>query len=363
MALYDAIILGAGIAGASLAEALTQKDQRVLVLEKDRIASGASKAAGAFLSPKISKPSYYKEYLNRAFTYTTHYYANKFPSLLMQCGLLKYPLDSTDQQRLHSYEPYIDDLRYEKRGEHYFFPDAGIIEPTELIQTMLQGVEVKEQYEATSFQYHHQEHYWQIDRFRAKRLIIATPNIPTPFQEPYLKLRSIGGYRYGITTNTMEQFSHNRHKACSISPALNGRVIIGASHHHRPVNLSRAAQEDSANLLQKAREITPLEGLQIIESAWGVRRSTNDYLPILGRVIDANATLQKYPYIATGAKVPETLFIYHPNLYIHTALASRGFVTAPYNAQLLVELMEENQAIDAKLSPTRLFLRWARKEN
>ncbi len=363
MALYDAIILGGGIAGASLADALSRHNQRVLVLERDRIASGASKAAGAFLSPKVSKPSYYKSYLNRAFDYTTQYYTDRFPSLFLQCGLLKYPLDEKDRERLQSYEPFIDDLTYQKRGDRYFFPDAGIIEPCVLIREMLKHVEVAENYEAKRFHFDHKAQCWQVDHFQTKRLFIATPDIPTPFQEPYLTLRSIGGYRYGVQTAQMDRVQYNQHKACSISPLFNRRIIIGASHHHRPVDLAQAAKEDSASLLKKAKSIEPLDDLKIVESVWGVRRSTNDYLPLLGSVIDAEATLHKYPYIATGAKVPQEAFCYHPNLYIHTALASRGFVTAPYNAKLLVDRIVEDQAIDDKLSTTRLFLRWSRKEN
>ena len=50
---YDTIIIGAGIAGATTAHMLTQKGQSVLVLDKNGIASGGSGAAGAFVSPKI----------------------------------------------------------------------------------------------------------------------------------------------------------------------------------------------------------------------------------------------------------------------------------------------------------------------
>ena len=73
---YDAIILGGGIAGASIAYELTQKKQRVLVLDSSKAGSGGSFAAGAFISPKVSKPSPYKSYLNDSFNYTTNLWAS-----------------------------------------------------------------------------------------------------------------------------------------------------------------------------------------------------------------------------------------------------------------------------------------------
>lgn len=51
--IYDIIIIGAGIAGASAAYTLTQENQNVLVLDKKGIASGGSGAAGALLVQQL----------------------------------------------------------------------------------------------------------------------------------------------------------------------------------------------------------------------------------------------------------------------------------------------------------------------
>ena len=67
---YDSIIIGAGIAGASTAHALTQKGQKVLVFDKKGIASGGSGAAGAFVSPKIGKGSPLQTLTNEAFSFS-----------------------------------------------------------------------------------------------------------------------------------------------------------------------------------------------------------------------------------------------------------------------------------------------------
>ena len=55
---YDAIVVGAGIAGCSSAYFLKEKGLKVLVIDRSGVAaSGGSSAAGAFVSPKIGKGS------------------------------------------------------------------------------------------------------------------------------------------------------------------------------------------------------------------------------------------------------------------------------------------------------------------
>ncbi len=326
-----------------------------MVLERDSIGSGDSNAAGAFLSPKISKPSPYKTYLNDAFAYSLAFYKEHFPTLLQQCGLLKLPLDAEDEERLRSYEPYID-VVWQKRDEAYFFPEAGLIEPRALITALLQDIEVVEQYRYHDISYHDK---WQIDDFSATHLIIATGSAPLPFDLPYLLRKKIGGYRYDVRYHDMQHLRHNIHRELSFSHYHDNRVIIGATHIRDESDLEKAATHDSHQLLEKAREIVPLKELKILKNYTGYRSSTRDYFPIVGKVIHHDKTLEAYPYIQKGSKVPSEKFITFPNLYIHTALASRGFVFAPYNAMLLADLVLENREIEERLSPVRLFRKWA----
>jgi tRNA 5-methylaminomethyl-2-thiouridine biosynthesis bifunctional protein len=79
----------------------------------------------------------------------------------------------------------------------------------------------------------------------------------------------------------------------------------------------------------------------------------------VGSIVDEKATLKAYPYISHGTKVPASKYKLIKNLYFHGALGSRGFVYAPYNAKLLTELILKDIAIDERLSPVRLFKKWA----
>ena len=358
MVKYDVIILGAGIAGASSAYALKQRGLKVLVLEKNTIASGDSHAAGAFLSPKMSKPSAYKSYLNTAFLYTTSFYKEHFSHLFKECGLLKLPLDEADKKRLKSYEPFME-VAWEKRGDDYFFPEAGLIEPQALIHAMLEDIEVKEHHETKHIAYH--DRCWQVDSFSATHLLFATGSAPLAFDLPYLRQKKVAGYRYDVNYHDMQTLTYNIHRELSFSHYHDNRVIIGATHIQGEIDLENAAMCDSQGLLEKAASIHPLKELKILKHYTGYRASSFDYFPILGSIIHHDKTLQAYPSIKTGTKVPSQKYPMFPNLYIHTALASRGFVFAPYNAKLLADLILDATPIDTKLSPHRLFIKWARK--
>ena len=171
----------------------------------------------------------------------------------------------------------------------------------------------------------------------------------------------MGGYRYDVTFEGMQNLQYNTHKNLSFSCYHDSHVIIGATHIKEDIDLEKAAYHDSYQLLEKAKEIYAMPQLKILKSYHGYRRTTQDYFPIVGSVIDPEKTLDAYPYIQKGSKVPESKYITHPNLYIHTALASRGFVFAPYNAQLLATHILDGKEIHPRLSPARLFKKWARR--
>lgn len=358
---YDAIVIGGGIAGSCSAYFLRSHGLRVLVLEKNTLCSGGSYAAGAFLSPKIAKPSIYKTYLNDAFSFSTAFYKEHFPDLFCQCGLEKYPTDDTDRLRCKSYEPYID-IPCEILADHYYFPDAGIIDPITIVTALLKDIDYIESYMPQHI--NHDQALWHVDDFAATHLILSTGSQPNGFDLPYLITKNIDGYRYDVSFDDDTKVLHNKHKACSISAFYQKRIAIGATHikASQHIDLASAATEDRFGLLEKAKTMLEMQNLTIVKSYWGTRTATMDYFPILGNLIDSSETLKQYPYIKTGTKVPSSKYIHFPNLYMHSALGSRGFVFAPYNAHLLAKHITENKVIPDSLTPERLFKRWATKQ-
>ncbi len=355
------IVIGAGIAGAATAWHLNRAGLHVVVLESGEICSGGSHAAGAFLSPKISKPSPYATYLNRALGYTLDFYRRYFPDLLHADGLLKLPLDAEDAVRCRSYEPYID-FPWQKREEGYFFPEAGIVETEPLCRALLQDIPLYTHTPARTIRREASE--WIVDdTYRARYLVLATGSEADLLPLPYLRRKKIGGYRYDIWFEGAEALAYNIHRDISVSTALHhpDRIVVGASHIRNADDLASQAQLDSAGLLARAEAIVPMPGRTVLARYHGYRSYSFDYFPIVGPAVDASATLERFPYLRSGARVPAERFDYYPDLYLHTALGSRGFVFAPYNAACITQAILSGAAIEDRLLPAARFLKWARK--
>jgi tRNA 5-methylaminomethyl-2-thiouridine biosynthesis bifunctional protein len=74
---YDYVIIGAGIAGCSLAYFLSKYSKSILLIDRNsNVAFGASGAAGAFLSPLLGKPNDFKDLIAKSLIFSTNFYKN-----------------------------------------------------------------------------------------------------------------------------------------------------------------------------------------------------------------------------------------------------------------------------------------------
>jgi len=338
----EIVIIGGGIAGCTTAYFFKNAGFKVTLYEQNSICSGGSYAAGAFLSPKLSKPSLYKDYLNNSLEFSLNFYEKNFPTTFKRVKLHKYPKDESDWQKLQSYEEYIN-FPYSKKENFFELDFAGFVDPKDLCYRLLEDIEF---YENTKIK--------SLEKFKDHIIIIAHPN-QNYFHTPYLKTKDIGGYRYDTLFEKCEDIDHNSHKDISVSCYFKNKIAIGATYIKGKSDLCADATKDTHKLLDKAKDFLNLEDIKVLKHYTGYRNMTFDYFPIVGKLINSDATLEKYPYIKKGTKVPPQKYIYFDNIYIHTALGSRGFVYAPYNAWLLLQLITKQKELPEKISPVRLF--------
>ncbi len=356
--IYDVLVIGGGIAGCSTAYFLKKRGFLTLLIEEDSICSKASLAAGAFLSPKIALPSPYRDYVNSALKFSLEFYFENFKKHFLKTSLLKFPYDEKDAKRMEKYEKFLD-LEYEKYKNGYFFKDGGVLDSKEICKEMVKDVDVvfKKVKDIKR-----EDNLFLVEGFWAKKVVFATGSEKI-INLPYLLTKEILGYRYDVRFKGGENLKYNIHKKVSISAFFKNKNIIGATHIRKSVckDLTKAAKEDKYNLLKKAKEIMDLKEFEILKIYTGSRLCTFDYFPVVGEIVDFQKTLQKYPTLFKGSKIPPSLFVTYKNLYIHTALASRGFVLAPYNAKMLADLIADKKEIDFNLTTHKRFLKFIRK--
>ncbi len=359
---YDYIIVGAGIAGSSTAYFLNKYNHNILVLEKNKtLNESASAAAGAFLSPLLGKPNEFKDLVNEALVFSSDFYQTNCSEFINNCGTLRIPKDAKAQEQFDSYKPYID-FEYSQKEDGFFFPIGSVVQSSNICQYMLSNISTQFDYEVVKIDF--QDDIYTInDELKSKNLILTTGANISLANEEYFNIRPVWGQRIDIQTST--EVTYNYHKACSLSVAKKTdnntyQCSIGATHH-RFVLEKEVDSKDTDILLDLANDIKKLENVKVINEIAGARASSVDYFPIVGELIDSSTTLEKYPYIKHGSKVPSKDYISHKNLYVLNGVGGRGFVLSPYLAYHLVENIINNQPLPDSITTHRLFQRWSRK--
>jgi len=382
-ALYDTIIIGAGIAGASLAHILTKQNQKVLVLDKNGIASGGSGAAGAFVSPKIGKGSALQSLTNEAFEFAKDFYLATCPEYFHQTGVIRIPKDEVDAGKFTEYEKFNDtvyetyskeklqSLGIESEFDSFFFPDAGDCDAPQVCEYLLRNVEVLK-FEVLEFK--KEEEYWNIvgrgvpqghffqgvlsPTIKAKNIVLATGYESNLTDLRYMGIRGTWGTRGDFSSKLGLPVS--MHQTMSVGANISGVIKLGATHEKEVTEVVPCSEAQALSLKEKASSLIDTSDLALKEVFCGMRAGSKDYFPLVGQVIDVQYMLETYPAIVRGAK-PELEHV--DNLYALNGLGGRGFVFAPLMAKMLAENILEEKEIDKRVNADRLFLKWCRKLN
>ena len=362
---YDTIIIGAGIAGASVAYLLSQQNQKVLVVDKNGIASGGSGAAGAFVSPKIGKGSPLQALTNEAFVFAKDFYLSTSPAYFHQTGVIRIPKDEMDAEKFAEYEKF-NETTYENYSKErvqalgidvdfdsFYFPDAGVCDAKEVCNFLLQDIEVIT-YEVTKLI--QEDNIWSIGNYRAKNIVLATGHESHLADLHYMGIKGTWGTRGDFSANL--NLNVSMHQSMSVGANIAGVVRLGATHEKGINEPMPCSKEQALTLKAKASLLVNTSTLELKEIFCGMRAGSKDYFPLVGKVIDVPYMLEHHPTLTRGAK-PTLKYV--DNLYVLNGLGGRGFVFAPLMAKMLVSHMLESKTIDKRVHPDRLFLKWCRK--
>jgi len=366
--MYDAIIVGAGVAGCSVAYALHERGLKVLIVDQaSSAASGGSGAAGAFVSPKIGKDSPLQQLTNEAFAFAIEFYQKKFSEFFHQTGVIRIPKDAKDNKKFATYREYnypnfqdisaqeIQNVGIESEFGGFLFDEAGVCDAKELCFALIKDIEFKSMHLKSIKQ---EQDGWRVNnQEQAKYLILATG-----YQDQLIDLRYMGihgtwGSRGDFKSSV--KVTKSIHKDLSISKNINGIIKIGATHNKAEAPCLECHNKPLSPLLQKASNLIDLSQLELVKLFCGMRSGSKDYFPLVGGVVDVEYMFKHYPKLTTGQKVKELKML--NNLFVLNGLGGRGFVFAPLMAKYLANHIISGEAIDPRIDPNRLFLRWVRR--
>ena len=364
--MYDITIIGAGVAGSTLAYFAKKHKQKVLIIERaSTAATGGSGAAGAFISPKLGKSTPLLELTNSAFKFATSFYTTYFSSFFNQTGILRLPKDFKDAINFPQYQTHIGgeilsieklkQLGIKSQYEGLFFKEGGVCDAQSLCNALIKGVDFL-QLELKDIKFN--QEITINSKIKTKTLILATGYESHPLLS-YMGIRGVWGSRGDFYCK--KEIPISLHKEISISANIDGVVKIGATHKRVNTISSACLSCDGAPLVPLIKEANNIieADFKIKETFCGMRASSRDYFPVVGKVIDSSYMLNHYPQIKKGFS--KVKFKYIDNLYVFNGLGGRGFVLAPLLAKQLIEHIINKKEIDKRVNPDRLFFKWARK--
>lgn len=372
---YDVLIIGAGINGCCSAYTLAQAGLKVALIDQEGIASGGSGAAGAFISPKISKAGELKKIMSEAHTEALTFYTTHFPHFTLVKPLLHIANSPKEGEKVESFKhethlkhstlPHTIQTLLSDEALHsssIYFDIGAVVDAQGVCHAMAEGIDF---YPHKVESLIHMDEMWQVGDLLAKHIVLAIGAYPKLLPIDYVGLRGIWGHRIDIETSTHIPCILHHH--VSISPtSKSGVVAIGATHdvHYSPFSGEPYDLEQGrVQLLEKASKTLKLSNINILNDYTGLRSGSNDYLPMLGNLVDTNTTLEKYPHIRHGERVNPSEYIYYPNVTMINGSGGYGFVLAPYLAKRLRDFLVEGKAMDPILSPSRFFPRWAKRQS
>lgn len=319
------VVIGAGIAGCTIARALAERGMRVTVLERGEVASGASGNRAAVLYPQLTK-----HYLP-----ATQWHFSGYAQMLRDLvrwkaaglifghaepGMLKIAKDAEDEQRLHAIRSALqldasiarfvtraeasELLGMEVARDGFYFPRGSWISPAELCHVLLThpNITVHTKTEVTAMTQGNVE--TTRGRFHADQIVIATAQDAAKH-----------GLKLGVSAGQVSLLSQTPKPACILCQkgyaiTVPEGLLIGATYDRQDMSgaVTHANHQHNIAELQNA---LPKQALHpsVIEGRTSFRATTPDRLPYVGALAEG--------------------------IWVSAGHGSRGMISAPLAASLI----------------------------
>ncbi len=395
VSMKHAIVIGAGIAGASAAHALARRGWRVTVIERHaRVATEASGNPAGVVMPRLTADmNEYAQFYTSAFAFTV-YWLNEFKR--RHEGLEWYPtgvlqlLPEERIKRLTELQLPPTVLRpvtapqagalcgTEVRSGGVFFPQAGWVVPAKLCQFLLEdepSIELVLGEEVTRLGRNHAQ--WQVFSSagclgQAPVVVIASGSeTPSLAASPFLTVQSVRGQLTYLKTNaTRRRLVMPVCYEGYVTPSLDGQLCVGATYDAVELSRDVRSRDHQSNLAALGCNLPNFieESDDAYRGRVAFRATTPDYWPIVGAIAEEVFYREQYWDLKDGKPARGYLPArYLPGLFITTGHGSRGLVSCPLAAELIADMANVEplcmpRTLLDHLHPARFLVRQLRRE-
>lgn len=410
----QAVIIGAGIAGCTIAYKLAQRGWQISLLDTAKtIASAASGNARAVLYARTAQQrSSLADFHEAAFHYATRFYKdlddklpanekNNGPNKGLSKGLskgligmLKLNEQLSDEMLSLNPEAYS---RYNVSAEQaselcgistahkgIYYPESGWLDPITVCEALTQHENIRFYANSKVIALNKQSAHWHVEcsnnnqsnTLKADIAIITAGQVSHQFeQSAWLPLRSMRGQTTALPASAAS--SQLGMAVCQrgyMTPASNGKHSIGATYavkDNNPYVETADHQTNIDNLVAMLSEQSPwrqeLQTQSIdpteLEGRVGFRCVAPDYLPIVGPIPAVETFNQQFICLKKDAKqTPSQLATLEEGLYVSTGFGSHGYTTAPLAAEILLAQIEGapmpiGDKLRQSIAPARFLVR------
>jgi len=324
-------IIGAGIAGSTLAKKLIDKGHRVTIFEKnDGVNKGASNFEALVVYPRLSAfNTPYSLFCLHSYLYSTKYYDALETSNWNKTGVLLLDFDESTNKRFNALlNARQDEKIFQKVSKKeasnlagisvpaggLYFKEAGWLNPETYIKELLNNPDInfvpREVTRISKTKVFLEDREYSFDHiclcssFESNKLI---------------KLKGIKKKRGQVTYLSKDSdIASLKIPICAesyISPTSKEFLITGSTYSDSYID--KTTLEDDLENIQKLQLITD-QKVKVLDSDFGYRSTTQDHLPLVGKSND---------------------------IFINICHGSRGTTSAPISAQFICDLIEGSPPI------------------
>ena len=359
----SAIVIGAGLAGANIAERLASRGWQIDVIDSaPSPGQGASGNAAGIVLPQIARDDALTARFSRAcFLYLVDFLRTLPDCLWHPCGVLQIARDR-DHEALQqaaiktlNFPTEFAEFLQRDRAEAivgqplahggWWFPQGGWLVPAKLCGALLarHRRHVRCHFNTSVARIQRANSAWSVyvsdgrEIATANHLILANAHDANRLLADHLPLRPIRGQMSYLPAIALPSLPTVLCRNGYVTPAFEGRVSFGASFLNDDVDLALRASEHLENL-DRLREILPNVNLDdamadalALDGRVALRTVTPDRLPLVGTLSATNAVMPRSPNLKNLPR--------QENLHALLGLSARGIVWAPLVAEHLACVM------------------------